>query len=140
MYDCHSSLKYCLCVSCSLFLCSQSNSRVGVGGVEVIYDIRYSLGEQESPDRLNNHHPLRVLCVSVHFNQEKWLCGPHIAHRGGLGVLIVYTQCTVDVMSVPLNQTTEKGGKRQTVILFFLLFTLTLCYSTPLKRISLIIV
>ena len=63
MYDCHSSVIYCLSVSCSLFLCSQSHSHVGVGGVEVIYDIRYSLGEQESPDRLNNHHPLTQWCV-----------------------------------------------------------------------------
>lgn len=58
MYDCHSSVIYCVSVSCSLFLCTQSHSPVGVGGVEVIYDIRYSLGEQESPDRLNSHHPL----------------------------------------------------------------------------------
>lgn len=47
----------------ALFLSSQSHSHVGVGGVEVIYDIRYSLGEQESPDRLNNHHPLTQCCV-----------------------------------------------------------------------------
>lgn len=85
MHDCHSSVIRCLSVSCSRFLCLQSRSHVGVGGVEVIYDIRYSLGEQESPDRLNNHHPLTqwcvCVCVSVHFNQEKkWLCGPHIAH------------------------------------------------------------
>lgn len=62
MYDCHSSNIYRLSVSCSLFLCSQSHSHVDVGGVEVIYNIRYSLGEQESPDRLNNH-PLTQWCV-----------------------------------------------------------------------------
>lgn len=58
VYDCHSSVIHHLLVSCSLFLCLQSHSHVGVGGVEVIYDIRYSLGEQEIPDRLNNHDPL----------------------------------------------------------------------------------
>lgn len=63
MYDCHGSVIYCLSVSCSPFLCSQSHSHVGVGGVEVIYDIRYSLGEQESPDRPNNRHPLTQWCV-----------------------------------------------------------------------------
>lgn len=111
MYDCHSSVIYCLSLSfLSLFLCSQSHSHVGVGGVEVIYDIRYSLGEQESPDRLNNHPSSHTAaCVSVHFNQSKRLCGPHAAHRGGLGVLIVYTPCTVDVKSVPLNQTTQQA-------------------------------
>lgn len=36
---------YTACLS--LFLCSQSHSDVGVGGVEVIYNIRYSLEEQE---------------------------------------------------------------------------------------------
>lgn len=63
MHDSRSSVIECLSVSCSLFLCSQSHSHVGVGGVEVIYDIRYSLGEQESPDRLNNRHPLTLRCV-----------------------------------------------------------------------------
>lgn len=63
MYDCHSSVIYWQSVSCSLFLCLQPRSHVGVGGVEVIYDIRYSLGEQESPDRLNNRHRLTQWCV-----------------------------------------------------------------------------
>lgn len=51
----------CQCLAL-FFLCSQSHSRDGVGGVEVIYNIRYSPGEQESPDRLNNH-PLKQWCV-----------------------------------------------------------------------------
>lgn len=55
----------------SFFLCSQSHSHDGVGGVEVIYNIRYSLGEQEKSWQTEQPSSQTVLYVSVHFNQEK---------------------------------------------------------------------
>lgn len=49
----------------SLFLCLKLCSHVGVGGAEVMSDIRYSPGEQHSPGRLNDHRAPTLECVYV---------------------------------------------------------------------------
>lgn len=121
MFDCQSSVLYTACLCLAPFSCVRNISLScwrGRSWSHLWYQIfSRRAGKSWQTEQPASSHT--VVCVSVHFNQEKWLCGPHIAHRGGLSVLIVYTQSTVDVVSVSLNQTMKQACKKKPDILFF---------------------